>query len=110
MFSGLSHKTEQHIASLFPPDVRREVADVLLNQCGNNLPFLEKSDEHELERVRFAALKLSDGEIGRLREAVKLAQQDWRDLLIAADFRQLDSHQRWSPMARPASDPQPKKP
>ena len=75
-----------------------EVVELLLHQCGNNLPFCENSDEFQLERVRFAALKLSQGDIGRLREAVRLAQTDWRDLLMAAGFGEdPNAHKRWSP-------------
>jgi hypothetical protein len=39
-----------------------------------------------MERIWLAALKLSGGDIGRLDNAVLLAQTDWRDLLVAAGF------------------------
>ena len=39
------------------------------NECGNNLPFLEKIDKHGLERFRFAALKLGYGKLDELRSA-----------------------------------------
>lgn len=94
----LSPKTEQYVALLFPQDSRDEAAEILLNQCGNNLPLHQKSSEFQLERVRFAALKLSGGELARLQDAVKLAQQDWRDLLVAAGFGEADAHTRWSPV------------
>jgi hypothetical protein len=94
----LSPQTEQHIRALFPPISRPEAADLLLNQCGTSLPFLEKCDEFQLERVRFAALKLSAGEIPRLKKAIELAQNDWRDLLAAAGFAEdLKAHERWVP-------------
>ena len=41
---------------------------------------------YELERFRFAALKYSDGNLVLLESAVKLAQHDWRDLLMATGF------------------------
>jgi len=51
-----------------------------------------------LERVRSAAIRTSRGNMGRLREAVALAQLDWRDLLLAADFADdLEAHLRWMP-------------
>jgi hypothetical protein len=94
----LSPKTEEHVATLFPPEFRNEVVNLLLHQCGNNLPFWEKRDEFQLERIRFAALKLSRGDIEKLREAIKLAQTDWRDLLVAAGFaHDVNAHKRWSP-------------
>ena len=94
----LSPKTEEHIAALFPLKFKDEVADLLVYQCGNNIPFCEKSDEFQLERVRFAALKLSHGDMGKLQEAIRLAQTDWRDLLMAAGFGEdVNAHKRWSP-------------
>lgn len=98
MRARLSPETERHIAALFPSSSRLQVAELLLKQCGNNLPFCEKWDEFQLERIRFAALKLSGGDIVRLGEAIKLAQQDWRDLLVAANFaNDPQAHTRWSP-------------
>ncbi len=71
MSPRLSPKTLEHIDSLFQPGSREEVVELLMHQCGNNLPFCEKSDEFQLERVRFAALKLSRGNLEKLREAIK---------------------------------------
>jgi hypothetical protein len=50
--------------------------------------------------VRFAALKLSEGRLDRLEEAIKLAQTDWRDLLVAAGFaHDVEAHLNWLPAA-----------
>ena len=97
MSMRLSKKTQQHVATLFPPNTRDSAADLLLHQCGNNLPFLEKCDEVQLERFRFAALKLSCGDLQKLKKAIELAKQDWRDLIVAAGFGEVDAHKRWSP-------------
>jgi hypothetical protein len=98
MATRLSLKTVDHVDALFAPEFREEVAELLSHQCGNNLPFCEKSDEFQLERIRFAALKLSRGDVRELQEAVKLAQTDWRDLLMAAGFgHDVNAHSRWSP-------------
>ena len=51
-----------------------------------------------LERIRFAALKLSNGDLGELRQAVQIAGIDWRDVLVAAGFgHDLRAHERWFP-------------
>ena len=74
------------------------VGELLLQQCGNNLPFSEHSDEFQLERVRFAALKLSAGNLDGLRKAIELAKTDWRDVLVAAEFaNDVTAHARWTP-------------
>ncbi len=82
----LSAETLRRLELLFPTETR-DLADLLLREeCGNNLPFSEHSDAEGLERIRIAALKVSEGRLEKLEEAVKLAQIDWRDLLVAAGF------------------------
>jgi hypothetical protein len=93
----LSAETLRRIEAMFPPGVRFEVGELLLHRCGNNLPFLEKADEFKLERFRFAALKLSAGNIDKLRTAIALANEDWRDLLVSAGFGAADTHKTWFP-------------
>ena len=49
----------------------------------------------------FAALKLSGGDLGELRSAIRLAKADWRDLLVAAGFAEdVGAHKRWLPERR----------
>ena len=82
----LSPETKRRLDALFAEPDRGEAEAVLVEQCGNNLPLLDDVDEHGLERVRFAALKISNGRLSALREAVDLAKVDWRDLLMTAGF------------------------
>jgi hypothetical protein len=52
---------------------------------------------HEMlasERVQAAAVLLADGDLRRLRQALELAAQDWRDLLVAAGLANGDWPQR----------------
>lgn len=96
MSEKLSAETLRRIEAMFPSDLGLEVEELLL-QCGNNLPFLEKADEFQLERFRFAALKLSAGNMEKLKSAIALAKEDWRDLLVSAGFGAVDSHKAWFP-------------
>ncbi|HKT88342.1 MAG TPA: hypothetical protein VJQ59_07895 [Candidatus Sulfotelmatobacter sp.] len=94
--SALSEATWEKVRALFPPTQHDEVAAILQNQCGNNLPFLGNKTPEELERFRFAALKLSQGRLDKLRDAVRLANTDWRDLLVAAGFADsADAYKQW---------------
>ena len=96
--TGLSEQTELRLTRLFPPDQRDEVRRLLRDECGNNLPFCQDSDAVGLERVRFGVLKLSDGDLNKLRKAVQLAKQDWRDLLVASGFaHDVSAHKTWMP-------------
>lgn len=93
---ALNPKTTRRIKVLFSRQDWDEVASLLQSKCGQNLPFLGNATPHQLERVRFAALKLSGGSIEQLYEAIALAQTDWRDLLMAAGFGEsIHAHKKW---------------
>ena len=95
--TDLSEKTREIIRKMFPVWRRNKVAKLLATECGENLPFQSGKDGTELERFRFAVLKLSGGNMSRLRAAIALAQEDWRDLLIEAGFAEsFDGHTRWA--------------
>jgi hypothetical protein len=94
----LTPETEGRIEVLFPVEHRAIVRDLLLEECGNNLPFLGRLDSIAMDRVRFAALKLSDGDLEKLCGAIRLAKTDWRDLLVAAGFaNNIEAHKKWQP-------------
>jgi hypothetical protein len=58
-----------------------------------------------MERVRFAALKLSEGNKDKLLGAAQLAQYDWRDLLVAARFaNDAEAHKSWAPLLKSRVD------
>ena len=95
---ALSSETQWRLDGLFRPKERTEAARLLAEECGNNLPFLEKLDARGLERFQFAALKLSGGDLSRLRKAIELAKTDGRDLLMAAGFgTDVRAHESWTP-------------
>ena len=94
----LSEGTMQRIERLFSVDERAAVVDILVHQCGNNLPFGEEGTPTSLERIRFAVLKLSEGDLTKLLSAVHHAQIDWRDVLVWAEFgRDTRAHLGWWP-------------
>ena len=78
----LTLKTIALIHSIFPSHFRAEVQRILEDDCGQNLPLCKDCTPESLERLRFAALKISEGKMDRLLEAVSLAKIDWRDLLM----------------------------
>lgn len=92
----LSERTSDLVAALFPGESREVAARLLELHCGTNLPFLEALDPVRLERYRFAALRISQGDLRRLERAIDLARIDWRDLLMEADFgHDTSAHERW---------------
>ena len=98
----LSEATRERVERVFHGDDVSAATELLVNECGNNLPFCENNGPVDCERARFAAIKLSGGRIDLLREAVELAKVDWRDLLMAAGFgHDPHAHKRWLPEIRP---------
>ena len=82
---------------MFVGPSREAAAAILISECGANLAFHRNATPESLDRIRFAVLKLGDGDLGKLRDAVKLAQQDWRDALMAAGFGDVKAHEGWFP-------------
>jgi hypothetical protein len=94
----LTPQAERYIDLLFPEEDRDTARNLLLEECGNNLPFLGKIDSIAMDRFRFAALKISGGDLSKLRGAIALAGSDWRDLLGAAGFaNDIEAPAKWIP-------------
>ena len=92
----LSATTNSIVERLFSPEYRLEAVRMLEEECGDNLPFCENCDPNALERIRFAVLKISAGDINGLRDAIKVAQVDWRDTLMGAGFGySVTAHEQW---------------
>ena len=97
MSPKLSPRTRQLVENIFGPKQVAEVVQWLEDECGNNLPACEKQVEYHMERIRFAEIKLSDGNIQKLLEAMDGARMDWRDPLMAADFvYDVNAHGHWA--------------
>jgi hypothetical protein len=96
----LSDATSRRLNSVFgDPDARLAAAVLLETECADNLPLTGgPPSESFLERVRFAALKVSAGDLEMLNYAIAQAKTDWRDLLVAAGFADnILDHERWKP-------------
>jgi hypothetical protein len=94
----MSPETLRRIEQVFPEHLRADVTGYLVTQCGWNLPFCKHDTAIEMERIRFAVLKLSNGTIDGLLRSIQVAQQDWRDLLMAAGFgNDVEAHKYWLP-------------
>lgn len=93
----LSPRTRQLVERVFGPKRVAEAAQWLEDECGDNLPFCEHHDEYDMERIRFAAIKLSEGNMQNLLDAIDEARMDWRDLFMAADFGyDVNAHEKWA--------------
>ncbi len=94
----LSSGTLDRVNALFGPDDAPEAMELLERDCADNLPGLENDTPVTLERIRFAALKVSGGDLEKLVDAISLAQLDFRDLLMSAGFGyDVEAHLSWFP-------------
>ena len=94
----LSPDTKSKLSRIFPPEDIAEATELLVNECADNLPFYEDADPFSLERIRFAVIKLSKGDLDTLIDQIDLAQIDWRDSLMAAGFgHSVEAHKDWNP-------------
>jgi len=94
----LSDPTTARVRALFSSDEQEAAIRLLEEDCGANLPFCESATSESAERIRFAALKLSGGDLAELRSIVDQAKIDWRDVLVWAGFGDdVEAHRRWWP-------------
>jgi hypothetical protein len=90
----------EKIAALFPPESRGAAGRALEERCGADLPLSSSMgpDPSGFDRIRFAVLKLSHGDLERLRREIEASNIDWRDSLMAAGFGEdIHAHLRWEP-------------
>jgi hypothetical protein len=94
MSAPLTIGMQQCIAILFRPHDIDLVSALLIDACGTNLTEYPEL----LERIRFAVLKLSQGDLNALERAIDLAKRDWRDALLGAGFGEdIKVHESWWP-------------
>jgi len=97
MTPRLSQRTRQLVDVIFDEQYVAEISQWLEDECGSNLPFCKDYDENQMERIRFAVIKLSNGDIDKLLRAIDVARTDWRDLFMAADFGyDVKAHEKWA--------------
>jgi hypothetical protein len=94
----LSERTRKRVHALFVGPSAAEAERLLAEKCAESVPLWSENSPHGLERLRFAAIRLSGGELPRLVDSIELAHKDWRDLLDAARFAEsVWSHRFWTP-------------
>lgn len=92
----ISPLTQLLVQKIFP-NKSGEVKLLLEKQCGQNLPLCDNATSESLQRLHFAALKVSAGKIDVFFKAIDLAKSDWRDLLVWAEFADdLEAHMKWA--------------
>jgi hypothetical protein len=90
----------QKIDALFAPGSGEAARKLIEEKCGADLPLSGRMgpDASGFDRIRFAVLKLSGGDLSRLEHEIAGAHYDWRDTLMAAGFGEdIDAHLKWNP-------------
>jgi hypothetical protein len=73
------------IDQTFSPQDRDIAKELLINECGRNLPFKAEATPQSLEQIRLAVVKLANGNLDDLRRHVQTVKSDWRDVIVAAE-------------------------
>ena len=85
------------VSKVFSTDKRVYIISVLVNELGGNLPGIDRDWNNLIERIWFAAIKVSCGKVEEFSKAVELVKIDWRDLLVWAEFADnADEHNIWA--------------
>lgn len=83
---ALSERTQKLIAKLFSRSDGVVISDLLYRAVSSNIPYFDNANSEEMERIRFAILKMTKQSPLNLAVGIYLAQTDWRDLLMSAGF------------------------
>jgi hypothetical protein len=99
IMTPLSPAVSQRIDALFPATSRESARQMIAERCGTDLPMASPEREAaSFDRIRFAVLKLSGGDLERLKREIDGAHYDWRDTLMAAGFGEdIHAHLKWNP-------------
>ncbi len=79
MSPPLSDYCRARIASEFAPDTQSEASQLLLR-------YGTARHHYEPERVRRDVLELAGGDLAKLQTYFALADRDYRDLIVAAEY------------------------
>ncbi len=82
----LSKDVKQKIAVVFKELDRPKASELIRRRCGTSLPMMKTVEIEDFDRIRFAVIKLSRGNVGKLEELIDQANVDWRDILVDAGF------------------------
>lgn len=86
------------LVAICPAGLRTEIARLLAESCSLGLLGGDRPAGWEdfVDRVQLAALRGSTWDLERIGRSVALANLDWRDLLVQADFAvDLRAHREW---------------
>src|SRR4051812_12828979 len=97
----LSSETRIRLVALFSEEEQGAAAKLLLEECGDGLPLTSRANADFWDRIRFAVLKLSAGDLKKLKQVIAGANHDWRDTLTAAGFgHDVNAHRSWFPKSK----------
>jgi len=95
---SLSTETRVRLEALFRKEEQDAAAKLLVEECGDRLPLTNRANDAFWDRVRLAVLKLSSGDLQKLKREIEAAKRDWRDTLVAAGFgHSVTAHESWFP-------------
>jgi replicative DNA helicase len=92
----ITGRTEKIAHSLFSRAQAIELCEILRSRCSGKDVHSAHFSAEEMERIHLSVLKLVGENAMDVESAIRLAQTDWRDLLMTADFGEIEAHDRWA--------------
>jgi hypothetical protein len=81
----LTELVRAKIDQTFSPQDGSVAKDLLIKECGRNLPLKTNATPQSLEQIRLAVVKLANGNLEELHRHVQTAKSDWRDVIVPAE-------------------------
>ena len=94
----LSPLTKERINTVFSLMDRKTASHLLSKKCGITLPKMASVEAEDFERIRFAAIKLSNGKLVELERLIDEAHVNCHGLVERAGFGEdPKAHLDWLP-------------
>lgn len=94
----LTKHTMDRLMKVFDAELHEEAERILAHEVADNLYSCENKTPEEMERVRFAVIKMSEGVIERMKEWIEITKSDWNTLFVAAGFHEdYHAYKKWKP-------------
>jgi len=96
IMTDITKRTMKAIETLFSSEEQGIVKDELELNYFTNVAGCNGWSASQMERIWFAVLKSSNGQLSEFKTSIKLANTDFRDLLMIAEFGEdLEAHNKW---------------
>ena len=94
----LTRRVKKAINALFSANEAQRALYELEQNCSVRISSFKGWTQAQMEKVWLSVIKLSNGNLAKLKTAIELANTDYRDLFMSAGFgHDIEAHKKWKP-------------